>query len=97
MKAHQKHVPTKIDKILSQDELKFIKKMIWHLEEQIRIVKTNEMTIKELEIRKKNLIETKVTNISFCLEKIRRWKRKSLKFKKKWMIKRIWGNWLKLK
>lgn len=63
MKAHQKHVPTKIDKILSQDELKFIKKMKWHLEEQIRIVKTNEVTIKELEIRKKNLIETKVTNI----------------------------------
>lgn len=63
MKAHQKHVPTKIDKILSQDELKFIKKMKWHLEKQIRIVKTNEVTIKELEIRKKNLIETKVTNI----------------------------------
>ena len=33
MRAHLKHMPTKKDKILFQNELKFIKKMIGHLKE----------------------------------------------------------------
>ena len=50
MRVHQKHMPTKKDKILFQNELKFIKKMIWHLKEchklELQKMKT-EVTIKE--------------------------------------------------
>lgn len=52
MRAHQKHMPTKKkDKILFQNELKFIKKMTRHLKECHKLESQKmkaEVTVKEI-------------------------------------------------